>query len=127
MNKGITIKTTPEEIAALVAAIQERQEGRMADIPTTKTDVLSARIAKAPPEETNGETKLDLRTSSDYKRPISERWAKGIEEAQILCPLQSVRHEYPKNDGRILLECKPSFERCLNCARASDVREGTPD
>lgn len=46
----ITIKATPEEIAALVAAIQERHEecACMADIPTTKTDVLSARIEKAP-------------------------------------------------------------------------------
>lgn len=49
----ITIKATPEEIAALVAAIQERHEecacmADIADIPTTKTDVLSARIENAP-------------------------------------------------------------------------------
>ena len=44
----LIVEGTPKEIAALVVAIQERQEGRMADIPTTRTDVLSAKIAKAP-------------------------------------------------------------------------------
>lgn len=43
----ITIKATPEEITALVVATQERCRVRIADIPTTKTDVLSAKITKA--------------------------------------------------------------------------------
>lgn len=49
----LIVEGTPKEIAALVAAIQERHEececmADIADIPTTKTDVLSARIENAP-------------------------------------------------------------------------------
>ena len=46
----LIVEGTPKEIAALVAAIQERHEECecMADIPTTKTDVLSARIENSP-------------------------------------------------------------------------------
>lgn len=40
----ITIKATHEEIAALVAAIQACHGVRIADIPTTTTEVLSGRI-----------------------------------------------------------------------------------
>lgn len=49
-SKIIELSTELEELKYLLieAEIQEPPEGRMADIPTTKTDVLSAKIAKAP-------------------------------------------------------------------------------
>lgn len=52
----ITIKATPEEAAALVVAIQER---------------------RSDDTEYKGITYAHLASSSDYKRPISERLAKS--------------------------------------------------
>lgn len=113
------IKTRAADEANMAAQVSEH-------IAEAMINLVQAGIFEVSPKETSINDGCHMVTSADYKRPISERWAKGIEEAHILCPLQDIHREYPKSDGKTLLECKPSSERCSNCARANGVREGIP-
>lgn len=62
-----------------------------------------------------------IRSSSYYKRPITERWGEYAELLQVPCIAQGSHLGSSRSDGKILQGCKLSSVRCSNCEYANDA------